>query len=225
MDTVSSSGKGGARKFSRADPLAVVPDFAATPAVQPMRPSHPDERRKKVTEGISNNPSVTFKHQEWLKVKCVEEGSIKITVTTLATVATVLFTLSQFLDKIATLDLARELKEAEIEKVRAETEKIKKEAKSIEIENNKNQKALIATPENGSLMSISEDDQVAISKYKRKIDYSLIGDNLESVNPTVNANKEDLLETATDPLLNVYYKYGQLGYKFRPLTDKNLSGD
>lgn len=159
-------------------------------------------------------------HQEWIKVEQIESGSIKIKLTTLATIATVLFTLSQFLDKIATIDLTRGLKTAEIEKVKAETEKIKQETKKIEIEieNNKYQQALIYSPGNATLMSISEEDHVAIAKYKRQINYSYLGDILSSPNPTVNTNTEHLIEAATNPLLNVYYKFGQLGYKFRPIS-------
>lgn len=158
-------------------------------------------------------------HQEWLKVQCIQEGSIKVTVTTLAATATILFTLSQFLEKIATLDLTRKLKEVEIEKVKAETEKVKQETRAIEYENNKNEISIAVPSDNSVMLSISNEEKVEITRYKQDIDYTSLANNLDSPNTTVCSNMEALLELATDPLLNVYYKYGQLGYTFRPYKE------
>jgi len=166
-------------------------------------------------------------HKEWLKVEHIQHGSIEITLATLATTATILTTLVLFFEKLATIDLTRELKKAEIDKVQAEANKIKQESKSIEIDNKKQLTTGLPSTGEVSLLSVSEEDKIVLSEYKQEIDYILLADRLNSPNPTVELNKEVLLENATDPLLTVCYKYEQLGYRIRVevIADNQVKGD
>jgi len=137
-------------------------------------------------------------------IKNISEGSVIVDlVAPLARAAGLLLTLAKTFQIVSS-----EIREHKKANQEVENKRLENVDKTLTLAKNMN--------------DLTPQEKSALEAITNNMDYESIASSLPITNDTVNANKKDLIEMVSQPIMRISYKYEQLGYKLDvKYIDKN----